>query len=224
MAEIAGREFWVGPDVLIPRVETEKLCQLVAWWGQKVFRVDSKNSANLAKFPARVEIFEVGCGSGAVSVTLAKMLPGVQIVGSDISRAALAIAEQNVATHQVGAQVRLTQSDLLAGMDFAAFPPADEFGIVANLPYIPTKDYLALETSVREFEPRLALDGGADGFDLIRRLLAQASSLARLPRAIFLEVDPSHDLSFVSEFDQFAWRQERDINGLARYLIGESVL
>ena len=154
--EFHGLELEVTPEVFIPRPETETLVDLA-----------------LARGPATV--VDVGTGSGCIAVSLAVHLPGSAIIAIDISPAALAVAHRNVERHRVADRVRLMVGDLLTPR------PGPVDLIVSNPPYIPTGDCASLPASVRDHEPRLALDGGQDGLSVIRRLLAQAPAVLRCP-------------------------------------------
>jgi release factor glutamine methyltransferase len=155
--EFYGLEFEVSPEVLIPRPETETLVDLA-----------------LAYRPTN--IIDVGTGSGCIAVSLAVHLPEAMMVDAvEISPAALAVARRNVERHGVTRRVRLLVGDVLTPRP----GPADL--IVSNPPYIPTSQCASLPASVRDHEPRLALDGGHDGLDVIRRLLAQAPAVLRRP-------------------------------------------
>jgi release factor glutamine methyltransferase len=151
----AGHRLQIGPDVLIPRPETEILLDAV------IELID----------PNGLPVLDVGTGSGILALALAKKFPALEIVGVDISAPALAQARTNVAET---ANVRLVESDLLAD---STLPPRFQV-IVANLPYIPTGQMDGLMREVK-FEPRLALDGGPDGLDVIRRLIAESAGRTR---------------------------------------------
>lgn len=145
--EFYSRRFNISPAAIVPRPETEILAEAV-----------------IARAGKARWLAEVGVGSGALAVTLAMELPLVRVAVTDISRSALKLAAQNIQLHHVGARVHPICCDLLSALR----QPLD--GVVANLPYIATDDFAGLEPEVRDFEPRLALNGGADGLGLIRRL------------------------------------------------------
>jgi release factor glutamine methyltransferase len=164
-APFMGLEFVVSPDVLIPRPETEQLVATAAGWsiGRAVRAVD------------------VGTGSGCIAISLTHLLPQAEVVAVDCSEAALRIAIGNAARHTPG-RVSFVQADLLsalaAGFDL----------LVANLPYVAEGDWPALPVGVKFFEPRTALDGGADGLDLIRSLLPQAAARLKPRGLVALEI------------------------------------
>jgi release factor glutamine methyltransferase len=163
-----GRELLVTPDVLIPRPETELMVE----------------RALGAPLPAAPRILDVGTGSGCLAVTLALELPGSLVTATDRSPAALAVARRNTA--RFGARVALSCGDLAphlaGGFDL----------VVANLPYIPNGEIAALPPDVREYEPRSALAGGADGADLLRHLIADLPRLLGPAGHALLEVGPGH--------------------------------
>jgi release factor glutamine methyltransferase len=138
----------VDPSVLIPRPETELLVELGL------------------ELPHGAAVLDCATGSGAVALALADERPDLRVSGSDISEAALAVARRN--GERLGLAVRWSRADLLVGIEqrFDA--------ILANPPYIERSALTALEPEVARHEPALALDGGPDGLELIRRLLAQA--------------------------------------------------
>jgi release factor glutamine methyltransferase len=156
------RSFRVTPHVLVPRPETEHLVEAALKW---------------TKGRGAIRAVDVGTGSGAIAVSLAAHLPKARVIATDISHAALLIARENAADL---ANLSYVQADLLAPLR----GPLDV--ICANLPYIATGEMQVLE--VAHFEPHVALDGGADGLDLIRRLLAQAPTRLASPGLLLLEI------------------------------------
>ncbi len=163
--EFFGLDFEVNAHVLVPRPETELLVELAL--------------NRLSAEPAHV--IDVGTGSGIIAVTLAVRRPALYVTAIDVSPAALAVARRNAERHGVVDRIRFCVQDLLD----PAPEPADL--ICANLPYIPSRDVDALDVSVHE--PRLALDGGSDGLDLIRRLLAQAPDVLKPGAGLLLEIE-----------------------------------
>ena len=147
--EFYGRDFEVTPDVLIPRADTEVIVD-----GAKRFW------SEMADRDGRW-VLDLGTGSGAIAVTLAKELEGARVVATDVSAAALAVARGNAARNE--AEVAIVHADLVEAF-------AGPFAIIAtNLPYIPATVVDELQIEVRDHEPRVALVGGEDGLDLYRR-------------------------------------------------------
>jgi release factor glutamine methyltransferase len=147
--EFYGLEFEVTPDVLIPRPDTEVIVD-----GAK------RLWAGLPEREGRW-VLDLGTGSGAIAVALARELPGARVVATDVSEAALAVAARNAARH--APDVRLLRADLVDAF-------SGPFAMIAtNLPYIPAPVVEGLQAEVRDHEPRVALVGGEDGLDLYRR-------------------------------------------------------
>ena len=157
---ILGRsEFWslpfrVGPAVLVPRPDTEVLVEEA-----------------LARAVPAACILDVGTGSGAIAVALAHELPAARLTAVDISSEALAIAAENARTNGVAERIDFATADL------HVLPEGTFDLVVANPPYIPAADLAELMPEVRDYEPQLALHGGADGLDAYRALARQASRL-----------------------------------------------
>ena len=142
-----GLKFSVTPDVLIPRQETEELCE----WGLSF----------LKKHPVP-RVLDLCTGSGAIAVTLAHNCARAEVTASDLSGGALKVAQKNAAAN--GVNVRFVQGDLWEPLDGLTFDL-----ILSNPPYIPSADCETLQPEVMR-EPRMALDGGADGLDFYRRI------------------------------------------------------
>ena len=159
--EFYGLDFYVNSSVLIPRPETELLVEKTIEIG--------RNYANPI-------IADIGCGSGAVAVTLSRNLPNATIIALDISPAALVVARRNAERHGCN-NIEFIESDLLEG---AISRHLDI--VCANLPYVP-----ATEAERNRFEPQLALDGGIDGLDIIRRLVRQIAEGSDKPAWLLLE-------------------------------------
>jgi release factor glutamine methyltransferase len=160
------RDLIVSPAVLVPRPETELLLE---------------RALAFAKNRPSLTAVDVGTGSGALAVTLSALCPQATVYATDVSPAALAVARQNAALHH--ANVIIYEGDLLSPLVERA---VQLDLIMANLPYIPSAEVPTL--AVSHYEPILALDGGADGLDLVRRLLTQAQSLINSQGLILLEI------------------------------------
>jgi len=170
-----GRAFEVGPDVLVPRPETELVVEAAL--------DDLRAKALRGKRP---RVCDVGTGSGAIALTIAAEAPGARVTASDRSQAALEVARRNARRLGVDGRVRLLAGDL----EEPLLPEAPFDCVVANLPYVPTGDVPAKPDAVG-FEPRLAVDGGADGLVLYRRLVAALPRLLAGGGSAFLEAAPA---------------------------------
>jgi len=168
-----GRPFEVTSDVLVPRPETEHLIEAAL------------DELRGVKKTGGV-VVDVGTGSGAIAVTLARELPDLRIFATEISEAALAVAQRNVAFHAVAERCSLLHGDLLEPLEGRVQADC----IVANLPYVPTADIPSAPNPVA-FEPRIAVDGGRDGLGPYRRLLAQVPRVATPGASLFLEAAPA---------------------------------
>lgn len=162
--EFYGREFLVGPGVLIPRPETELV-------------VEEAKAAAMGRRTPRLA--DIGTGSGCLAVTLALELPSAAIVASDTSAEALTIARGNAAAHQVGARITFVETSYLTGV-------AGLFDlIVANPPYVREAERASLAPEVRDHEPEAALFSGQDGLRDIRAI-AQAATTALKPGGVLV--------------------------------------
>ena len=179
LAYIIGcKEFWsldfiVTPDVLIPRPDTELLVEL---------------TLERAKWHPRrssLKIVDIGTGSGAIAVSLAKELPEAQIWAMDVSAAALNIASINSQRHGVSSRLRFLLGDL-----FAPLGEGDEnFDvIVANPPYIRREELSDHPQEIRDWEPMMALDGGPDGLGTYRRIVDEARNYLAPGGHVLLEI------------------------------------
>jgi len=177
-------KFKVTPDVLIPRPETELLVDEVLKFCQ-----------TLKKVPT---IIDIGTGSGNIAISIAKNLKEVGIVGADISPKAIKLAIENAKFNNIGTdKVVFIVNDLLE--KFTVAPDI----IVTNLPYIPSSRIPYLDSSVKDFEPHIALDGGEDGFELYRKLFKQIKDKNLMPKLIIGEIDYTHGEIAVNEAKKY---------------------
>jgi release factor glutamine methyltransferase len=181
--EFMGRRFKTDRRALIPRPDTETLVEGVL------------NCATLWARP-RPAVVDVGTGSGCVAISLALARPEADYVALDSSEAALALARENAALNRAPAIV-FRAGDVLTGM-----PPASADAVVANLPYIRTAECASLPRHIRDYEPLSALDGGTDGLDLVRRLIAEACPVLRPGGALFLEIGFDQGADVVKSLQQ----------------------
>lgn len=189
-AEFCGRVFTVNRHVLIPRPETELLAQLAVGLGR---------TAGLSP-----RILDFGTGSGCLAVTLALDLPGAEVHAVDISAEALTVAQANAATLGAADKVRFHLGD-----GFKALPPDLRFDlIVTNPPYIPSAEVQTLQPEVRDFDPMLALDGGADGLDFYRRLAEEASDWMVAGGQLLAEFGEGQGPDLRRIFEQAGWTVE----------------
>ncbi len=134
---------------------------------------------------------DLGCGSGCIAIAIAKNLPNTKIIASEISEKALNLAKQNAKFHQV--KIEFILSDLLEHIAESVDV------IVTNLPYIPTERIPYLDSSVKDFEPLIALDGGEDGFELYRKLFDQIREKGWKIKLLIGEIDYTHGELAVNE-------------------------
>ncbi|MGD0898690.1 MAG: peptide chain release factor N(5)-glutamine methyltransferase [Thermoguttaceae bacterium] len=176
--EFYSLSFRVSRAVLIPRPETELL--VVA-----LLDLAKQYSAD-----GPLAVADVGTGSGALAVAVAKHLPAARITATDISPAALAIAAANVAEHGVADRIKLVQSDLLASV-----PEGRQFDfILSNPPYVSEAEVDRLPREVKDYEPREALVAGPRGTEVIERLLPEAATRLREGGHLLIEISPMiHD-------------------------------
>ncbi len=187
--EFYGREFEVSPAVLIPRPETERLVDHVRPCLNKVHceQTGARQTGN-ARSGSPVRFADIGTGSGVVAVTLALECPFAQGYATDVSPGALAVARRNGENLLGDRHRRITfmQGSLLSPLDTRA-PHALDL-IVANPPYVTSREMDGLPEEVRGYEPRLALHGGEGGLDYHRELIDQAPRYLNAGGMIALEI------------------------------------
>jgi len=176
--EFYSLDLEVGPAVLIPRPETELLVEAAVRFAGR-------------RWPAaeKLRLLDLGVGSGAVTLALASELTRAEIWAVDLSAAALDVARRNARRHGLEGRIKFLPGDLFEAL-------ADEtvrFHLMAaNLPYVPRTAWEDMSPEVREYEPRLSLDGGEDGLAVIRRAVAQAGPWLESGGLMLLEIWPTH--------------------------------
>lgn len=193
-----AHEFRVTPDVLVPRPETELVAE-----------------AAIAALPEGGALLDLCTGTGCIAISAALARPGARVVATELSPAALAVARENAAA--LGASVELVEGDLDAGV-----PPGERFDVVvSNPPYVPSGEIAGLSREVRR-EPRIALDGGVDGLDVLRRIVSCAPSRLRRDGLLLVEIHESHagTLRALCLAAGFASAEvQSDLAGLPRWVV-----
>lgn len=201
--EFWGRDFVVGPGVLIPRPETELLVEEALEWARD--------------HSTALEIVDVGTGSGCLAVTLALEVPRAAVHATDISDGALTIARQNA--HRLAARVMFHRGSMMSDID----APVD--AIVSNPPYVTRAAYLTLQPEVRVYEPETALVGGDDGLDAVRELVQVAADRLKPAGRLLMEIgyDQADAVSrIVADTERFVLLRIRpDLQGTLRAVVAE---
>ena len=195
----------VGPGVLVPRPDTETLVEAALEW------IDPNQDP--------VYLADVGCGSGAVGLALARALPGARVYCTDLADEPLACTRANVAALQLDDRVAVLRGDLLSPIPVSR--PID--WVVSNPPYIPSGDIDALQPEVSRHEPRRALDGGDDGLDIYRRLIPQAARRARC--GVLVEVghlQASRVMDVMRQAGLTQLQSWKDLGGISRVVGGRT--
>ncbi len=203
LAYVTGKqEFWsldfvVSKAVLVPRPETELLVEIAVKHAAESSRGD------------RLRILDLGTGSGAIAVALAKELPEAEILATDISPEALAVARHNAAANGVSTRIRFYQGDLFAAIHHRI---DREFNlIVSNPPYVCRAELSKLEPEVSGWEPRAALDGGCDGLDFYRRIAEEGPRYLRPGGALAVEIGAGTGAAVLALFKRAAAYTEEQI-------------
>lgn len=193
-----GLDIFVTPDVLTPRPETEDLVEQVAT------HFDRKG---------RYMFLDMCTGSGCIAIALAVKFPNARVLAVDISQKALEVAQQNIRKHKLEERVQLLQSNLWEEV-MGTFDL-----IIANPPYIPTENLAGLTREVQH-EPRLALDGGADGYEITRPLCQAADSFLNPGGLLALELDDGQAWPLARGLQEIGWQAQvkKDIFNVERFV------
>lgn len=193
-----GLDILVTPDVLTPRPETEDLVEQAATHFER---------------KGRYTFLDMCTGSGCIAVALAVKFPNARVLAVDVSQAALKVAQENLKKHKLQERVQLLQSnlweDVVGTFDL----------IIANPPYIPTENLANLTREVRR-EPRLALDGGTDGFEVTRPLCQAADSFLAPGGLLALELDDGQAWPLARGLQEIGWKAtvKKDIFNVERFV------
>lgn len=207
--EFYGRSFKVDPRVLIPRPDTEALVEVA---------LERSNHVSLS-----ARVLDLCTGSGCVAITLARQRPTSRVVATDLSADALGVARENA--RLLGAyNVAFREGDLFGALEGASRLLPTTFDLItANPPYIPSGDIEGLMADVRDFEPRLALDGGADGLDLVRRIVAEAPRFLDPDGVLAMEIGAGEAEATAAIYTEHGFRDvaiARDYGKIERVVSG----
>ncbi len=197
-------DFFVNPATLIPRPETELLVEAV-----KERLSDDTGT-----------LWDIGCGSGCIGITLAHLLPNLSVVELDISQKALDTAKETANRYGLSERISFVKQDILK--DIADLPTPDV--VVSNPPYIPSKDVLTLEKNVRDFEPISALDGGEDGLLFYREIIKKVP--LKKDGLLAFEIGFHQGTDVVSLMENHGYRDVTllsDYAGLDRIILGYKI-
>jgi release factor glutamine methyltransferase len=206
--EFYGLEFEVTPDVLIPRPETELL-------------IDT--TLKLVEQDRSIFICDLGTGSGCIAVTLLHKLPQARAVAVDLSPAALEVAQRNATRHAVSDRVEFVLSNCFEALD----PHRGAFDlIVSNPPYVADGALDGLQREVRDFEPRIALEAGADGLSIIRHLVTGAEAFLKPGGHLLFEIGYDQHEAVDQLIDRRVWKLldiHQDLQGIPRTVALEKI-
>lgn len=239
-------KFKLTPDVLIPRPETELLVDETLLLAHQLENLKNQKNNDVSSSEKRLTIIDIGTGSGCIAISIAKNLPIAKIFAIDVSNKALEIAILNARLNHVENQIIFLESDLLSifchseHIHFAQCRLREEYKpgdipftnaqgdtkidiLVANLPYIPSTKLMLIDPMVKDFEPKIALDGGIDGFELYRKLFTQMRDQKIYPKYLVAEIDgDQEDLAkgeVAKYFPHAELEVKKDYSGFFRILI-----
>ena len=240
-----GFEIAVNRHALVPRPETEMLAEagwtFLAERRSPTRRVEIEQPLRAGSETGAPAALDFGTGTGCIAIALAAKCPQVKVMATDISADTLALAKENAAANKVVERIEFLQGDGFAALTGASERgrPAREFAeadtrasrprsfdlIISNPPYIPSAEIATLEPEVRDYDPRAALDGGADGLDFYRKIAAEAKPFLKPDGKIMFEFGDGQAEAVKSIFENEKWIVEavqEDYSHRARILIAKS--
>jgi release factor glutamine methyltransferase len=231
--EFWGLEFEVTPDVLIPRPETEHVIEVAL---DRLAVRERRAGRKQTLTGEGLQIVDIGTGSGCIAIALAKELPQATIFASDVSRAALAVAQRNAKRHSLSDRIRFLECNLLDGLIHRTAADAESgariteqrsrsFDLIAsNPPYIGRREAATLMREVRDHEPEVALYGGEEGYELYAGLITQASAHLKPGGILVLELGHNGLPAVQPLLEAPAWTGvavTNDLAGIPRVLAAE---
>jgi release factor glutamine methyltransferase len=223
--EFWGLEFEVTPDVLIPRPETEHVIEVAL---DRLALRELRVGRSQKTAGEGMRIADIGTGSGCIAIALATELPAAAFVATDISAAAIAVAERNAHRHGVANRIQFIESDLLSAFSpLAARQSAVAFDLIAsNPPYVGRCESESLAVEVRAHEPASALFGGEEGYELYAGLIAQSAGHLKPGGILVLELGHNSLRAVQPLLDAPTWSGVNvidDLAGIPRVIAAERV-
>ncbi|AWH79148.1 peptide chain release factor N(5)-glutamine methyltransferase [Clostridioides difficile] len=206
--EFMGLDFFVKEGVLIPRPDTETLVEEII---------------EICREKKDVSILDIGTGSGAITISLAKYIENSKIMSFDVSEIALEIAKKNSIINEVGEKIKYINSDLFTAISDSNI----KFDIiVSNPPYIKKQDIETLHKQVKDYEPYNALEGGEDGLDFYRRITEQGKKYLNKRGILAYEVGHNQAEDVINIMKSNGYKKiytKKDIQGIDRVVIGYNI-
>lgn len=199
--EFFGLNFALSPDVLIPRPETELIVEA---------------AIEILREKENPQFCEIGIGSGCISISILHEVKNASAAGLDISGSALEIAKVNAENNGVSERLKLKISDVFEILQNEKFDL-----IVSNPPYVPSRDFSALQAEVRDFEPKIALTDGKDGLSIIEKIVREAPSFLKPNCFLLMEIGFNQSNKVREMFDMKIWQSIEflpDLQGIPRML------
>ena len=215
--EFMGYDFYVDERVLIPRQDTECLVELAveSIREKKVKLGQEYSEADHGENVSKVKVLDLCTGSGCIGISVAKLCPDTEVTLADISEGALSVAKKNA--DNLGADVTLIRGNLFENIE-------GRFDyILSNPPYIPSEVIEGLMPEVKEHEPRLALDGEADGLSFYRKIINEAPDYLNPEGRIYFEIGAEQGKDLIRLMDERGFSEvkvHKDLAGLDRIVTG----
>lgn len=209
--EFMGLDFHVEEGILIPRGDTEILVE-------KAIKLYEENYGQNP-----VKVMDIGTGSGAIVVSLAKFIQNASLTAIDISPKALEVAKKNAATHKVDHKIRFLEGSLFSPIKGQDEKEAYDF-ILSNPPYIPRAVVATLDSGVKDYEPHLALDGGTDGLDFYKAITREAKTYLKEGGYLLFEIGYDQGESVGQLLNDNGFKDVevlKDLAGLDRVVLGK---
>ncbi|SHH43739.1 peptide chain release factor N(5)-glutamine methyltransferase [Sporanaerobacter acetigenes] len=207
--EFYGLNFYIEEGILIPRPDTEIL-------------VDYILNNGIKNYQGKINILDLGSGSGCIGITLAYHIKKAQVYSIDIDEKALEVTRKNVEKFHLQDRVEVIKENILEEINSLQIDEKIDI-IVSNPPYIPRKDIEELQIEVKDFEPRKALDGGIDGLDFYKKIIPESKKYLKSGGMLIFEIGYDQGPSLIKIFKSENYENIniiKDLQGLDRVIFG----